>query len=323
MLLPSVERRGDICFLIAKRLPYRPRLTIALALMAAGFTIQVANPYGDGWTWGTLPIFIGVLLLLTRGYRNTVNLSATGGTWHEASRESIDRILAIARQQGRWDQDAIDITCVTGFLCFLLVAAVVFFVHAFLAKSSPLLALIVTVDIAVMTVPFWITGVRSTLKNDKLVTKCRMLMKIEKTFAFQASEGETFHYQIMTVPAGDKKEDGVPQDVKAMITFANAPKEFLGLQVQITINSIQGTDYTYCYCVIVCRPEFLAGKDIYMPVSKDILFERQPEKDVHVIVIRQDTTATSKGYYTDPAAACRIFGVAFSSARNLLSKGNL
>ena len=64
MLLPAHERRDEIRFYVAKRLPYGPRLKTAFGLMAVGLMVEIV--FMDSGFWVGLPVVMaGVLLLLT------------------------------------------------------------------------------------------------------------------------------------------------------------------------------------------------------------------------------------------------------------------
>lgn len=320
MLLPAAERRGDICFVVAKSLPYTFRLLLAIILIAIGFVLQAVMI--NDWIYGIVPIFCGVLLLLTKGYTNVVDASAGEGDWRTASRESIERILMIANKQRSWDQDLIDITCGTGFIGFLGVLILLGVGFMYVSNYSESLALILLADAGVMIVPFWVTGVRSILKNDRLLTKCKILMNLENALNAQALKGASFRYQTMMVKAAQDGEEMTesPRDVRATVAFANAPQTFLGLQIQIAINSVQGTDFPYCYCVILFRPDFLGGQKIYLPQVEGIILERELKDDVCVIVVRQDTTASAKGYYTNDYACNELFQCALGQTQFLLER---
>jgi hypothetical protein len=168
-----------------------------------------------------------------------------------------------------------------------------------------------------MILPFWLTGVRSILKNDRLVIKVRMLLGVEDAFqGMGPREAEQFQYQLQTAPDRDTGKD-IPVDVKALLLREDAPESFLGLQMQVSINSVQGADYPYFYCVIVGRPELglqfaeLGGR------PSNLVVEPSHENGVDVIVIRQRTTKKS-GYETKPRVANEIFRYALEQTRRIL-----
>jgi hypothetical protein len=119
----------------------------------------------------------------------------------------------------------------------------------------------------------------------------------------------------MQVAPTDGQTDRLPLDVKATIRFKDAPAAFLGLQMQISINSVQGRDFPYFYCVLVAKEEFGALR--VGPPPKGIEVEPGHDAGVQVVVMRQATTKNA-GYHTDPEAARRILAFALVEARRVL-----
>jgi hypothetical protein len=90
----------------------------------------------------------------------------------------------------------------------------------------------------------------------------------------------------------------VPTDVKIVLRPPDCPREFLGVQGQISINR----GGPYLYFVIITRPEL----EIIAPpqVGTDV-FERKKGDEVNILVIRQHAT-NSGGYQTRPADVKRL-----------------
>ncbi|MBI4557442.1 MAG: hypothetical protein HY706_07660 [Candidatus Hydrogenedentes bacterium] len=335
MLLPQAERRAEIHFYLAKSLPYGPRLALSFLLMTIGLAIQIGLD-GPPRGIGLLLVFAGVLLLLTKGYENKAEPEAASREWRPARSEEIQRIITINKEQKKWDQDLVDVTNGIGRVGILATAALcaLAFVVFVLTQSGPSAerTAFLFINAPVMLIPFWITGVRSILKNDRLVVKSEMLLNIESAFnASGAKSGEVFQYQLQTAKARDGSGE-IPTDVKAILMFHEGPPDFLGLQMQISINSVQGTDYPYFYCVLVARPAF-GGLPVKPPPAPQgnwltalakgasgrarIVVEPKRENDVDIAVIRQQTTKNS-GYHTNLAVATDIFTFTLGEARLLL-----
>ena len=115
----------------------------------------------------------------------------------------------------------------------------------------------------------------------------------------------------------------VPEDARLMLKFLNAPANFLGVQVQLSINNVQGTDYPYLYCVVLAKKEEkLFAKKAKMIESTitsvdNVTSETQVSEDVDVLVIRQFTTKTS-GYHTDLNACKNIVNLSVDLTRKLI-----
>lgn len=350
MLLPAAERQGEIHFFIAKSLPYFVRLPVAFLLLAGGMAIQVASHQFLGYAQnigigaGIVAVLAGVLMLLTKGFDNKVKVQTRTLDWRPAGRDEVERILAISEKQRAWDRDFVDITCNRGLLSVVAVAFVVVAASAVASyylpySARPLMALML-INAAVMVLPFWITGTRSFLKHDQLIIKVKMLIELERLFEGVRAEGEEFGYQLQNAKAQDGSGD-VPCDVKGVIQFHNGPPEFLGVQMQVSINSVQGTDYPYFYCVLVAKSEFgelqvqrpptperkgcivATTKGGAGPMTADgipeMVVSREQEQEVNIVVLRQKTTKQS-GYHTNQKAANGVFRYALGQARQVLIK---
>jgi hypothetical protein len=316
MLLPSAKRRGEIHFYVAKSLPYTTRLGIAFALMLIGLTIQTALLNANFWI-GLPFMFVGMLMLLTKGYQNRP-VPATGTEqWRPAESKEVQRIIDIDSKQKAWDQDAVDITCPLGFGVFVIfiiaLVGVVMLANAVAPQVVPMLI----ANGALLLLPFWLTGVRSILKSDKLIVKAKLLLEVDRIFqSSQPREGEEFQYQIATADTRDASGQ-VPRDVKAILALHDAPADFLGVQMQVSLNNVQGKDFPYFYCVLVARHE-LKLIDHMPPIAipAKVTVEKKHEADTDIIVIRQATTKNS-GYHTRPDAIRRIFTCALAHARSI------
>ncbi|MCX5769739.1 MAG: hypothetical protein NTZ09_05640 [Candidatus Hydrogenedentes bacterium] len=318
MLLPAVERRGEIQFYIAKSMPYGARLTLSFSLMLCGIALQLAAGGKNGPVFiaaGAVCLFAGVLLLLVKGYQNIVR-TAPAIEWRPAGDNEIERILSLYAEQRKWDQDFFDITCGRGILGFILTAAVVGVAVGFAAQVSDRFALLILIDAAVLLIPFWFTGVRFILKNAKFIVKIRTLLNVKKAYEQAGGPGfDKFLWQLQVAKTTNGAGE-VPQDVKAVLQPAGAPPSFLGLQMQVCINSVQGNDYPYFYCVLVAKPELgLLEHPLASPPRK-ITVERDRQGEMDVVIIRQTTTKNS-GYHTNGKTATNIFLYALDLARQV------
>lgn len=340
MFLPQPERRMEIQFYFGKGMAYNVRLLLAFVLLAGGIAIQMLPLGMLQWT-GYAFVLAGVLLLLTRGYQNKPEQQASSAQWRPSGRAEIQRIVAINKQQRTWDSDAVDISNPKGFLLLVLLLAGTIGAWIMIAYSGGSMAAEQTarlfVNVPLVLLPFWVTGTRSILKNDKLAVKAELLIKIENYYtSMGAAEGEAFQFQILTSKAAGDAGD-VPADVKALVLFREAPPSFLGLQMQVSINSVQGNDYPYFYCVLVARKEF-GGLAVDSPPptaqatgftgwlqslsqKPAIMVEPEAQKDVDVVVCRQQTTKNS-GYATNDTVAASIFSFALGQARKIARRPN-
>ena len=195
-------------------------------------------------------------------------------------------------------------------------------------------------DTLVFALPLWFTGTRRVLKNDQLIIKVEELLHIRKTFEeVLAQNGDQF-IPMMETRAAKVGEGEIPTDVQLKVRFKDMPKTYYGLQSQVNINDVQGRSYPYFYCVLVAektvnlwrfweeeqsarrspRPErkrsgFFGSLTLKAPKER-ILIKHQRQRDVEVLVIRQQTTKTS-GYNVSRGMASMIFRKAYELGRKI------
>lgn len=314
MLLPQAERRDEIRFYFAKRMPYKTRMAASFGIMLVGFAIQFAAP--DKYIAGLPFILAGVLLLLSKGFDNKVDPGLRHSDWQPTSKEQLKHILELNKKSRQWDIDAVDITNWLGFIALFSLGAIVLFLSLVFGTVFDGMGKIFIADAAVMFLPFWVTGVKFILKNDNVIIKTKLLLKVNSLFETIKDEGERFQIQMQTSKTKDESGE-VPYDLKAVVLFENGPEDFLGIQMQIAVNDVQGTGYPYFYCVLVARKGFagLKMQDFETPPKK-VIVETDSQEDVEIAVIRQYTTKTS-GYHTKDEAIKKIFWFALKEARRL------
>lgn len=317
MLLPDPRRRGEIHFHLAKSLPYGTRLAAILVLLAIGFIVQaVALRYesGMGMFLGAFFLLAATLLSLVKGYTNKPSDMKGSREWRGSDRGNLAKIVTISGKVKSWDQSALDVTCPLGCFCFLAAGAVV--LSAALLIQTPghgLLALVWLLDASVLLAPHWVTGVRTILTNAPLTIKAQLLLQVMDKWRATARADEKMlpQMEVLCTSGGQ-----LPQDVKLVLQMDHLGQEFLGLQIQVVLNNVQGSDYPYLYCVLVARPKLGLHRQLQPEPPTGIVAESQTQDDVEILIIRQETTKTS-GYHTDAEAALRIFGYALSEARTL------
>jgi hypothetical protein len=311
MLWPDPQRRGEIHFKVAKALSYRARITLIAGLLAAGFAVQFL---GALWPGAAL-LFGATLLSLVRGYTNIPQKFAGTPEWRGADRKELEQVREISRRSQSWDRSLLDITCARGLSTLIGLGVVVGGVAVWLSDwlESAWLARAWLADCVVLILPHWFTGVRRILTNAPLVVKIEHLLAILDDWETLKRDGEVMSPQ-MEVATG--KGGAMPKDAKLVLRIPAAGDDFLGLQVQVTLNNVQGTDYPYLYAVLVARPAFGLLKKPLPPAPAEIVAEPKQEQDVQIVVLRQRTTKTS-GYHTKPKTCLAIFRHALAAARQV------
>lgn len=309
-LLPEAQRRDEVYFKLWRSLPYNRRIWMILGLLAVGIGLQVglaSAPLGVPF------MLFASLLSLVSGYNNIPKGPAGSLEWRPVGDFEIRRILKLHEASRRWDSSAIDITCVKGFFSLLCVSGLIVLI-GWMLESNTLLQTIWLADAFILVLPQWVTGVRRILTRPGLIIKVKALTEIERQFQSMKADGEAWQWMMQV----SKRQEGeIPEDVKAMVKYANAPKEFLGVQTQVSLNDVKGTSFPYLYCVVLAEPGF--GLRGFVKDEKAITEEYQTQGGVELIVVRQRTTRTS-GYHTDPGAQSAIFKRSLLKARHVAVK---
>lgn len=313
MFLPEPQRRGEIHFWVAKFMPYRARLLAAFICLAAGFALQLA--LSNALT-GAAFLLAASLLTLVKGYTNLPGALKGNRQWRTGEKDQLLKILDVARRARAWDQSVVDITCVRGLAALLLIAipfiGLSFYLHCH--GRNDWLASVLVLDAAALLLPHWVTGVRKILTNAPLTVKVANLLRVYQLWEKDRTADEAMVTQI-EVQTAEKGE--MPVDAKLVLRLPALGDAFLGVQIQVVLNNVQGKDYPYLYCVLVSRNELQMRTRLSPRPPSGIVTEWQNDDGMDILVIRQATSRTS-GYHTDSAAITRIFQFTLAQARALL-----
>ena len=92
---------------------------------------------------------------------------------------------------------------------------------------------------------------------------------------------------------------------------------FLGVQVQVSLNNVRGTDYPYLYCVVLGKDAFPLPSTEKRQVKNgvDMVFERGAGKGARYIVVRQHAD-TSGGWHTEDTHIRGLVAASLELARS-------
>ena len=337
-IFPPPEKGGQIKFIIARSLPYRARLLLLSLALLCGLAAQMFFSF-----WLGLAIFVFASLLgAVKGYDATPKTEPGSAAWTRVTPDEYTKIKTKAEELNRWDEDFFDCTNkrgVTGIAVFgalLVILYCTFLIHC---EVPPGYGVYMALDAAVLLVPLWFSGVREYLRKDGLVIKIKVLEDIMARLA-APSDVQVFPMLSLAKTLDGKTE---PEDARLLVRLLSAPKEFMGLQVQLAINNVEGVDYPYLYCVLIAKKGagLLDGYEEFesAPPQRSALgslmtslfgisagaggaglvYEASTDGDVDIIVIRQYADKTS-GWYTNPETAGYIVSSALEMAGKLFEK---
>jgi hypothetical protein len=279
------------------------RFAGAGALFAAGIAIAVL--FDRTWVQrvGYAIILAGHLPLWVRTQTN-----APGGAtpkheevWVPVEDTWLERVLAHERRGEQWDTTPWDLTNRRGKIVLIaLLAALWIGPHAAGASVGSELLMRAARAVPYLLVPLWLNGIR-TVWNPSELRKKGEALALARAAAAGPAKG---HFDFIPMLALRKGARGsYPVDARLMLRPAREDASgFLGVQVQVSINSVQGTDYAYLYAVVLGKSPFtIPGKAGRRTVAGVELVGEFGEKDgVHFLVIRQHADKGG-GWSTDKA----------------------
>ncbi len=309
IFLLSKEERGIVVFHFWKSLKYILRLILSFSLIILGFALQ----YYDSFYIGLTIVFIGNSLLLVKGYNNSVDLDAfkDGAEWVETSWENIENILTLDKKRKKWDDSFFEVSNNLGCIVFVISIAILFFLYSYNVIGHEKLTLIFISNIAILFYPHWLSGLRLTTRTPNLVEKIKHFNSVLNSFENTFTNDEIIYLvQVMG------KKQKIPNDLKIKIKFKNQAENFQGVYVQISLNNVDGKKYPYLYVVLVANKGFgLKSYFSSISCSNRVIKEFDITNDVEIIVIRQNTKLTAKGYYTNKKESIRIIEDGINAAR--------
>jgi len=323
---PDRERRHLLQFYLAPKWNYGNRLSLAGGLILFGVVIQLFSaPEEISHVIITLVlsiplIFTGVLFLLIRGYDSKPKGSLSSGEWEKTTLDRFQEVLKLEKKTSSWDETIVDLTCLTGFGCFLAIAGLVFWVSVVMLASSAarLWSFVFVADAVVLIIPLWITGTRSGWRPKTLRQQIEALQVALKVLDGYREPACQIQPMMEMAGKGDQK---TPIGARVFIRFPDGPEDFYGIQFQVALNNVQGTHYPYLYAVIVAKKSFKLLSNHIDKITNSrpekIIVEPSREKGVEVIVIRQKTSKT-KGYHTKPHIIQNIVNYTWQSAAFIL-----
>ncbi|MCG6924519.1 MAG: hypothetical protein LJF30_04295 [Acidobacteria bacterium] len=313
-LWPSAAEESQLRF--AFPLPdLRTRILLAAALFAVGLAIWTVAPAG-GWI-GLVLVLAGHLPLWVRHQSN-----APGGAtpdheevWAPVEDDWLDRVTALEESGRRWDTTPWDLSNVRG--CLTLVALLVVLGFAVVAAGAVLGAdsfFRLAVAAPLLLVPLWLNGLRTTWNPSELRKKGEALA-VARAQAERLGAGDFDPVPMLALREGRRGK--YPVDARLMLRPAREDESgFLGVQVQVAMNNVKGTDYPYLYAVVLGKGDFRMP-----PVSPrqrrdgvDIVFERDESEGVRFLVVRQHADKHG-GWHTESEHILAIVAAALEKAR--------
>ncbi len=296
----------------------RARLMTAAALFAVGLAI---------WSVAPIPVAAVGLALVLAGHlplwvRHQSN--APGGAtptheevWAPVEDDWLELVEQLERRGERWDTTPWELSNVQGF--FVLVGVLIL-LGAAVAAAGSLFGFDAFVRLAVaaplLVIPLWLNGLRTTWNPSELRKKGEALA-VARAEADRHGAGDFDPVPMLALREG--RTGRYPVDARLMLRPAREDASgFLGVQVQVAMNNVKGTDYPYLYAVVLGKGDFrMPGVSPRVRRSgAEIVFERDESEGVRFLVVRQHADRQG-GWHTEPDHIRAIVAVALEKARSI------
>lgn len=304
------------------------RLAVSAALFLAGLGLWLLG--GPPWSWAGLGLIaLGHLPLWVRPVTN-----APGGAtpeheeiWVPTDEDWFERIERLERRASRWDTNPWDLSNVLG--CAVLAAALLVLAGALVPAARWLgfdTAWRLGVAVGVLLVPLWLSGLRTVWQPSELRLKGEALEIARHTVETLDPGGELDRVPMLALREGRRGK--YPVDARLMLRPKAGPgaegaadaSGFLGVQIQVALNNVQGKDYPYLYAVVLGKEEqgFRLPTEVREhrdpKYSVRFVLERSLNEGVRVLVVRQHADRRG-GWHTKPEHIREIVEVAFAVGR--------
>ncbi len=296
-------------YLILDAISPRLRGTVSVMLIVMGYLFQLTTTN----ILAGLPFVIACLVLNLMKSISIKRIRPKDLNWQEVTPDRIDQVLAQCERIKKFKSHGA-ISAVISFIIVVVFLSFIapFLIHMFARISFSLIAAIV--NAAILFLGIAVSGRRSAWMPQALDIKTKIVKRIlESPFVKDDPSIQAVPY----LEIGETADGSFPNDTRLLLKFKDAAKEFIGLQGQISINSVKSRDYPYFYVVIIARPEFNLYDKYKKQALKKIVVERKKSGEVDVLVIRQKTTKTS-GYHTNTAVQDYILKSGIAAVKDLL-----
>jgi hypothetical protein len=295
-------------------------LRVRLLAAASLFLVGIAVWCLASWPWsaaGLALLLAGHLPLWVR-----TQTTAPGGAtptheevWAPVEDTWLERVDHLEKRGARWDTTPWDASSGLGCLALagvLLLLAITTFLLGIafgpdalgrVAAASPLLF-----------VPLWLNGMRTTWNPSELRKKGEALAVARASL--QEAAGRDFDL-VPLLALREGRRGRYPVDARLMARPAREDASgFLGVQVQVAMNNVQGTDYPYVYAVILGKGAFRLPQVPRRQLENgvDLVCEPGESEGVRYLVVRQHADRRG-GWHTRPDQIRGIVSVALERAR--------
>jgi hypothetical protein len=281
---------------LIKGIPVTLRLVLFFLIEAGGMAVQLA--VGQGFLPGTAVMIAGLFLVVAKSYNNKPR-DLGYEDWKPASTAEFQRIKTNLEGSKKM---RLPFYFRKGAIIFLIAAAaLLFFLFLVIGLAYRKGYIFIGVfDTLIVAAPLFSTGLV------KIWTPADLAMKV-RTFSAIIDEDPGTGIVITPYLRLDRDAEGrqIPEDVRFMVELKRNPDDFVGIQMQIAVNSGPKGKVPYMYAVFLCRGSGVSFQKISKMDFGAFIMEPGGDEEYGTIVIRQKTGGT--GYHTTPSDCRRLY----------------
>jgi hypothetical protein len=317
VLRPTAAEAASLRFLVGTA-SLGTRFLTAGALFTVGLVLWGLAP-GVLAPLGLVVALAGHLPLWVRRQTNAPGgaTPAHEDVWAPVEDDWLKRVEALERRGEKWDTTPWDASNSLG--CMALLGALAMVGGLGLVAGSVMgfdLLGYVLAGAGVLLVPLWLNGMRATWNPSELRKKGAALAVAREEA--ESVAGKDFE-PVPLLALREGRRGRYPVDARLMLRPARDDGSgFLGVQVQVAMNNVQGKDYPYLYAVILGKGEFRLPEGPKRQTSVkgavDLVCERGQGEGVRYLVVRQHAD-NSGGWHTEPDDIRAIVATALAKAR--------
>ncbi len=235
--------------------------------------------------------------------------------WAPVEDDWLARVEDLEKRGARWDTTPWDISNGIGCLALLALlgalAAAAYLAEPWLGTDG---AWRLAAASLLLFLPLWLNGMRTTWNASELRKKGEALA-FAREYAERLSKGD--FDLVPTLALREGRRGKYPVDARLMLRPAHEDATgFLGVQIQVALNNVQGTDYPYLYAVVLGKDGFrLPQVEPRLEVQgTKLVCEPGASEGVRYLVVRQHADKKG-GWHTQPNQIHTIVAVALERAR--------
>ena len=292
-------------YLIFDKITPQLRGILSVLLITAGFFFQISAKN----IFVGMPFIIPCLILnLIKGIA-IKKVTTKSLNWQEVTPEKIDQALQHCQRIKKFQSK--DIGCL--ILLFFVIFAMIFGFPFLEILKLPFPLIVALINAVILFLGIAWSGRKSAWMPPGLDIKSEI---VKRMLNAPVIRNDPMLQAVPYLEIAKADKGTLPNDTRLLIKFKDAPDEFIGLQAQISINSVQAKEYPYFYVVLIAKPQFNLLEKFRGKALDKCVIENKKTEEVDVVVIRQQTTKTS-GYYTDTAVQDYILSNGIKLAKGL------